>query len=112
MVQAGDSDFNEDEYADKLVRNLKIVFNFFVLVLSIFFQLNIMGPEMDWDKLSPYFLKGSRTFNGTLSMLGTFKINPAAADTTQPKTQTQRRENNVETVSSVKITAKNVFSNK
>lgn len=40
-----------------------------------------MGPEMDWDKLSSYFLKGARIFNATQSMLGTFKLDAPAYTT-------------------------------
>lgn len=51
-----------------------------------------MGSEMDWDKLSPYFLKcASRIFNGTQSMLDTFTWDTRTADDSSQQ-QTKRRK--------------------
>lgn len=43
--------------------------------------MNIIGADLDYDKLSPYFLKGARIYNGTLSMFGTFDMNNTISET-------------------------------
>lgn len=54
--------------------------------------MNIIGKEHNWDKLSPYFLKGARIFDPTQSMMGTFKLDAPPMDSTQ-KERRQRIRN-------------------
>lgn len=60
--------------------------------------MNIIGENHDWDKLSPYFLKGARIFNGTLSMFATF-------DMTQPISETVQKER-LKTIKKDSVTVK------
>lgn len=55
---------------------------------------------MNWDKLSPYFLKGARILNGTPSMLGTFKMAATVTDINTQQKKMRLKQDKAETVSS------------